>query len=320
MTEQATRQAGTLSTPIESSAFAWLDTIAGPLQDIANKLFRSGSQGMGVKSLLNGTPFRHRLHPALIVVPLGAWSTAAFLDLLDATQAEASERSYGPSADASIALGLMAALPAAAAGIADWVDTYDQPRRVGMAHALLNTIALTLYGASLGLRVAGGERRGLARVLSTLGFGVVTLSGSLGGELVYNLAVNVPWGLVYKLDDKWTDALASDNLPEGTHRAVEIEHVAVLLYRVSGEIYAVDAVCPHAGGPLDEGTFEGCEVECPWHQSRFDLRDGRPTQGPAATPLRTYDVREEGGRIRIRPSYSAHSWPPSPEPPSAVAD
>jgi nitrite reductase/ring-hydroxylating ferredoxin subunit len=87
------------------------------------------------------------------------------------------------------------------------------------------------------------------------------------------------------------------------------------LRRHGGTIEAVQAWCPHAGGPLGEGGIEGDEVTCPWHGSRFCLRDGRPTQGPASAPLRTFDVREAGGRILVKPNDEAHTWPPAPEPP-----
>lgn len=314
-----TRQANTLSAPIESERFAWLDAIAGPLQTATHKLFRANKTTMAAKNLLNGTPIRHRVHPALIIVPLGAWTTAALLDLLDVVQSDDSDRRYGPSADVSIALGLISVYPVAAAGIADWVDTYDQHRRVGMAHLLLNSAASVFYGASLGLRITSSKRRGLARVLSTLGYGTVMLSGALGGELVYNLGVNVPWTLYPKPENTWTDVLASSDLPEGKRIVVDVDRVPVLLYRLGGEIYAVEAWCPHAGGPLIEGAFEGHEVECPWHQSRFDLRDGHPTQGPASSNLRTFDVREEEGRIHIHPSYEGQSWPPAANPFPAAA-
>src|SRR5690606_27666719 len=95
---------------------------------------------------------------------------------------------------------------------------------------------------------------------------------------------------------------------------VEVGRVPVLLVRRGSESHAVQNWCPHAGGPLSEGTFDGDIVECPWHQSRLGLAAGAPVQGPASVPLRTFAVRETGGRIFIRPSYEAQSWPPAPEP------
>lgn len=315
-----TKQATTLSSPIEDVRFAWLDALAEPVQKATHALFRANKATMKAKSALNGQPIKHRVHPAIIIVPLGAWATGAFLDVLDTARGGAGgESGFRAGADASVVLGLIGAVPATAAGIADWVDTYHQHRRVGMAHALLNTVSLALYGGSLAARLAGEERRGLARSLGYVALGVVTLSGALGGELVYNLGVNVPHHLYPKAPNEWTDVLAVGDLPEGERRLVTVNGVPVLLYRFMGEVLAVEAWCPHAGGPLHEGDFDGAEVECPWHQSRFDLRNGAPTQGPASTPLRTFAVREDSGRIAIRPSYEGQDWPPPPALPDVAA-
>jgi nitrite reductase/ring-hydroxylating ferredoxin subunit len=307
-----TKQATTLSSTIEQPGFAWLDRLAEPLQAGAHELFRSGRTGMRLKSLLNGTPLRHRLHPALVVWPLGAWTTAAFLDVLDSRASRRDQPGLRAGADASVAFGIAGALPAALAGVADWVDTYDHPRRVGAAHALLNTVALGCYGASLVLRKTGN--RGGARALSGVGFGAVLLSSSLGGELVYTLGVNVPHILYPKPPEGYRDVLGSEELLEDRPAVVEVGRVPVLLLRRAGRIFAVQEWCPHAGGPLSEGTFEGDVVECPWHQSRFCLVDGAPLQGPAAVPLRTFEAMEEGGRIFVRPSFEGQSWPPPPKP------
>jgi nitrite reductase/ring-hydroxylating ferredoxin subunit len=315
-----TRQAPTLSSLLDGERLAWLDGVAEPMQRTVNGLFRSGEAGMRLKSWLNGAPLRHRVHPALITWPLGAWTTAAMLDWLERHVSWRERAGVRAAADASIAFGIVGALPSALSGLADWVDTYDHPRRVGTAHALLNTLALTCYGASYALRQSNGEGRGAARALSRLGFGAVLLSGALGGELVYTLGVNVPYIIYPKPPNEFRDVLASADLVEGRPVVVEDERVPVLLLRRGEEIFAVEEWCPHAGGPLSEGAFEGGVVECPWHQSRFCLRDGAPLQGPAAVPLRTFEVREADGRISIRPSFEGQSWPPPPKPPRTAPE
>jgi nitrite reductase/ring-hydroxylating ferredoxin subunit/uncharacterized membrane protein len=268
---------------------------------------------MKLKSLLNGTPFRHRIHPMLIAVPIGAWMMAAVLDAVEGRAGWRERRGLQAAADTSVAVGVVSALPTAMSGVADWVDLYDHQRRVGMAHALLNSVALGCYGVSLALRLNGGNRD-LAKTLSNTGFGIVALSGALGGELVYTLGVNVPHTIYPKPPNEEVDVLASDDLAEGTPVVVEVGRVPVLLVRHDGVIHAVQEWCPHAGGPLSQGRIEGDVVECPWHQSRFCLADGAPLQGPASVPLRTFDVRESDGRIFVSPSYEAQSWPPPPEP------
>jgi nitrite reductase/ring-hydroxylating ferredoxin subunit/uncharacterized membrane protein len=301
----------------DDSKFGWLDTVAAPVQQTAQRLFGSSAVGKKVKSVLNGTPFRHRMHPAIIIVPLGAWTTAAVFDVLGGLSSGQDRLSYRKGADASVALGLVGALPATVTGLADWVDLYNHRRRVGMAHALLNTTAWACYSVSLALRMMNSDRRGTARALAGLGYGLVMAGGALGGELVYTLGVNVPHTIYPKPPNEFTDVLASSDLVDGAPVVVEVERVPVLLVRRGETIHAVDAWCPHAGGPLADGTFDGDVVECPWHQSRFCLKDGKPLQGPAATPLRTFEVREEAGRVSVSPSYEGQSWPPPPDPPAA---
>ncbi len=205
------------------------------------------------------------------------------------------------------------------AGLADWVDLGGHPKRVGTAHAVANSIALGCYVTSMALRMSGEEsKRGAAKTLAALGYTAVSLGGAIGGDLVYNLGFNVPQTLYPKPPDEERDVLASDDLPEEQPVTVQVDWMPVLLYRTNGEVFAVQHWCPHAGGPLANGTFEGDVVECPWHGSRFCLRDGAPVQGPASYPLKTFTVREQGGRIYIKPSYESQSWPPPPGAPAEV--
>jgi len=301
-----TRQARTISSWI--AQLPWLDTIAEPVQRATGALFGANRATQRAKDLLNGTPLRHRIHPALIAVPIGAWTTGLLLDLLEARSERPQE--WARSADAAVALGLVGALPSVVTGLADWTDTYDHHRRVGIAHALSNSVALTLYATSLGLRFAG--KRGAARICGVLGFGAVTVGGMLGGELVYTLGVNVPHTLYPKPPTDFVAVLASAELPQGKPVVAEAGRVPILLVRDGDTIHAVQNWCTHAGGPLDEGTIADGIAECPWHGSRFCLSDGRPLQGPASMPLRTFDVHEAGGQIFVRPNDEARSWPPSP--------
>lgn len=303
------KQATTISAVIEQ--LPWLDRVAEPLQAATQAVFGASGAMQKAKDWLNGTPIRHRIHPALIAVPLGAWASAALLDALDVIEGDGR---WSDSADLLVGVGILGALPTAATGLADWTDLYDHQRRVGVAHALVNSAALGLYAGSLALRLGG--KRNAARTLAGIGFGLVSLGGMLGGELVYTLGVNVTHLLYPKPPDEFTDACASVDLPEGRARTVEIGRVPVLLRRHQGRVEAVEAWCPHAGGPLRPEDIAGDEVTCQWHGSRFCLRDGRPTQGPASAPLRTFDVREAGGRILVKPSDETHTWPPAPELPT----
>ena len=57
-------------------------------------------------------------------------------------------------------------------------------------------------------------------------------------------------------------------------KAVDVNGEKVCNINIQGNYYAIGNVCTHMGGPLNEGTLEGFEVECPWHGSKFDIRTG----------------------------------------------
>jgi len=90
------------------------------------------------------------------------------------------------------------------------------------------------------------------------------------------------------------------DLQEGGLLKVEPGGKPVVLSMVKGKVYAIDAVCSHEGGPLEEGTLEGYEVECPWHGSKFDVRTGEVTNPPAETPQLVYEVKVEYNDILVR--------------------
>lgn len=83
-------------------------------------------------------------------------------------------------------------------------------------------------------------------------------------------------------------------------KAVDISGERVCIVNVGGSYYAIGNVCTHVGGPLDEGTLEGYEVECPWHGSKFDVRTGEPTKPPAKQAVPRYEVKIEENNILVR--------------------
>src|ERR1700738_3617884 len=86
-------------------------------------------------------------------------------------------------------------------------------------------------------------------------------------------------------------------IPPGTAKKVEVDGVEVLLCNVDGDMYAIEDVCTHDGGPLDQGELQGCKIMCPRHGATFDVTTGRALTLPAVVPLPTYDVRVEGDDI-----------------------
>lgn len=90
-----------------------------------------------------------------------------------------------------------------------------------------------------------------------------------------------------------------DEVPEGEVRVFEYEDERIAVARVDGRLFAIADVCTHDDGPLGEGSLDGCEITCPRHGARFDVRTGAVTRMPAAVPVRSYPVRSEDGRILV---------------------
>lgn len=96
----------------------------------------------------------------------------------------------------------------------------------------------------------------------------------------------------------FVDVCALEELEEGTIGEFFIDDEAVAIANVDGTIHALSNVCPHAGGPLGDGTLDGGVVACPWHGWAFDVRTGICTLDPGLE-VRTYEVRIQAGRILV---------------------
>ena len=263
-----------------------LDAVAEPVKAVT----RAAVKPRLVRDLLSGTGLGHPLHPVLTDLPIGAWSMAAVLDLMG----ESTER----GADVLVAAGLLAAVPTAAAGLNDWTETNEEESRIGLVHATLNVTALGLYGASLAARKAGARTAG--RGLAFAGLGILLTSGYLGGHLAFAKGVRVSRTAWHEGPVEWQDVAAASEVAEGRPTLVEAGDVPLLLVHDDGRLVALDNVCTHAGGSLNEGTFEDGCVICPLHGSTFRLADGSVLHGPASVPQPSYDVRLSAGRVQVR--------------------
>ena len=97
----------------------------------------------------------------------------------------------------------------------------------------------------------------------------------------------------------WVDAMSTDELPRDDVWPVTVAGRDLAVYTVGEAVYASDNLCTHGNARLCDGFLEGHEIECPLHQGRFDIRDGRPVCAPATDAVRVYPVRVEQGRVLI---------------------
>lgn len=273
---------------------ARLDTLALSLQRTLKRLSnRPGCRG--AKDFLNGTWLGHPLHPALTDVPIGAWTTALIFDALTVAKLSKLDR----AAETAVGVGVAGATASALTGLADWTDTSTSQRRVGFAHAALNTLALGLQVASLLCR---RRKFGGARALSVLGYGVAVVAGYLGGSLVFRQGTMVSRTAYDRGPRTFTPALLESELvPERPTRAV-VDGAAVVLVKHDGEVFALNDICSHAGCPLSQGRLQGDAIVCSCHGSTYRLHDGAVLHGPSPFPQPSFDVRIESGLVAIRKS------------------
>jgi nitrite reductase/ring-hydroxylating ferredoxin subunit/uncharacterized membrane protein/hemerythrin superfamily protein len=262
----------------------------------------AGSPAEKAGNALHGTWYGHPLHPMLVTLPIGAWTFAFGLDLL----AVLGFRSRGMerSADLALKAGAAGAVAAAAAGLADWQHTNGRDRRVGTAHALVNSTSLALHLASVALRGRGYLDRG--RLASAAGWACLLVGGYLGGHMVYRRQIGVDHADRSPEPRDFRAVLPVAELEEDRPRRVEVrdedtrQNIGVVLVRHRGRVQAMGARCSHMGGPLDQGWVLNGTLVCPWHGSRYDLESGWPTSGPSTCPQPRYEVRLRDGMVEIR--------------------
>jgi uncharacterized membrane protein/nitrite reductase/ring-hydroxylating ferredoxin subunit len=269
-----------------------------------------------IKSLLQGRPVRHPLHPALVHFPIGLWLLSLLFDLITRWGEPSNTLVLG--AYYAMGAGLLMALVAAVTGFADWLEIRaDHPaKRFANYHMGINLLVIALYVVNLFLRSQGLDLVGAPTVpwlLSLVAIALLSVSGYLGGAMIFDHGVSVGRHrrrtdlpretLILQLQDTEQALVAvapSAQLGEGETLRVEANGTVIAVARVDGTLYAFQEFCTHRFGPLSEGSFQEGQVQCPWHRSCFDLRTGAVTRGPASVDIPVYDVIELDGQIVLR--------------------
>ncbi len=266
-----------------SALDAVADRLAGP---VATRRRPSGAKG-----LLTGTWLGHAFHPVLTDFADGSWMACSFLDLFG-------PRGAAPAAQRLVGFGLVAAVPTALTGLAEWSDTEGNERRVGLLHLGTSTAAFALYGCSYLARRRHKHSAGV--LLGVLGGVVAILDGYVGGHLTLALGVGVGHTAFWSGPAEWTEAVAVDALPEDTPTRAYVAGSGVVLVRRGDDVFAMVNRCTYRGGELHEGQLHGDAIVCPRHGCSFRLRDGAVLAGPASLPQTVLGVRVEQGRVKVK--------------------
>lgn len=248
-----------------------------------------------VEDLLHGVPAGHPVHPVLVQIPIGTWSSAAVLDLVPGAS-RASRLLVG--------VGVLSSASAIITGWADWARSRPEQQRVGLVHAAANELSTVLYALSWLDRRRGHEVRG--RAISYAGFVTVTVGGYLGGHLAYRQGVGVSHAadVETRFPDGWQGLGPLDDLPEARPVRRDVDGEALLVLRRGGRVDALSNVCTHLAAPLHEGTLsveDGATcITCPLHDSVFDVETGEVVHGPATAPEPRFETRVVAGEVEVR--------------------
>lgn len=98
----------------------------------------------------------------------------------------------------------------------------------------------------------------------------------------------------------WTDAAAIDEIDDEDVKRFDHAGKTFAIYHVDGKVYASDGLCTHEHVHLCDGLVMEHVIECPKHNGRFDIRDGRPLGAPVCVALKTYPAKIEGGRVLVQ--------------------
>ena len=90
------------------------------------------------------------------------------------------------------------------------------------------------------------------------------------------------------------------DIPLSSMKAFQVNGQSVCVANIDGKYFAINNVCSHRGGPLADGKLQGYEVECPLHQSKFDMRTGEVKAPPAVEPQAIYEVTVFGEDIMLK--------------------
>jgi naphthalene 1,2-dioxygenase system ferredoxin subunit len=97
----------------------------------------------------------------------------------------------------------------------------------------------------------------------------------------------------------WIELVAVDAIPEDDVIGIDAGGKSFALYMVDGEVYVTDNICTHGNARLCDGFLEGHEIECPLHQGKFDIRNGKAMCAPLTEDVKTYPVKIEGTRVLV---------------------
>lgn len=252
----------------------------------------------------------HPLHPMLVAFPIafivgcliadaagrifelpGLWTVGAYLSV------------------AGVVMGLVAGVP----GFIDYlyvIPPHSSGKRRATWHMTVNVTALALIAIGWIFRDWETLEPGwIAVLLELAAVGLITAGGWMGATLVYRNQIGVDHR--YANAAKWHEQTlhgppgetitvnGADGMKVGQMWLLRWNDKRLVLARTEDGYAAFDDHCPHRGGPLSDGALVCGTVQCPWHGSQFDVRDGNVKAGPAEKGIGAYRAEIRDGLVRL---------------------
>ncbi|HEX5416768.1 MAG TPA: DUF2231 domain-containing protein, partial [Chloroflexota bacterium] len=188
-----------------------IDQIGQSLQEAVQNFFRRrGESGQRLRDFLGGDWLGYPLHATLNDLPVGAWTTGIILDYLGAITGA---RAFRRAGDLLTGVGVVGAVAASVAGLADYSELPGTQRRYGTVHAILNGVSLVAYVDSLVQRANGNRTSAIS--LATLGFLGLVMSTDIGRTMVYRYGTMVDRQALMSGPREFTKALPAGELRDG---------------------------------------------------------------------------------------------------------
>jgi nitrite reductase/ring-hydroxylating ferredoxin subunit/uncharacterized membrane protein len=252
----------------------------------------------------------HPVHPMLIPFPF-AFLTGAFV--FDAAGWLRDVPAWWTTGGHLSVVGIATAIVAAVPGLVDYFYTVppaSSAKARATKHLLTNLAAVALFVVAWWARGGTATRPDTVVLgLEFIGLALLGAGGYMGGTLVTRNLISVDhrYAQAGRWRDETVDVRSNQAIAVAEHDELKVDQMKLLrigdkrivLARTEAGYVAFDDRCTHKGGSLAGGVMVCGTVQCLWHGSQFDVSTGKVKAGPAKDPIRMYEVKEEGGRLKL---------------------
>jgi nitrite reductase/ring-hydroxylating ferredoxin subunit/uncharacterized membrane protein len=250
----------------------------------------------------------HPLHPILVSFPIAFYTATLLFDILAAVN----DPAFLHTAFYMNLCAIVGAVIAAVPGVIDYTRTLppkSSAKKRGTKHAIINSIVLLLFIIAFIIRIANDIPEPVLLIpIESIGFILLLVAGWMGGTLVYRNQIGVD--IRYANAGKWNEerikgsdgeieVATSGEIGLNQMKLVHIDGRRIVIAKTEEGYAAFNDHCTHRGASLAGGSMICGTVQCPWHGSQFNVKDGTVKAGPAKMPIAVYPISEKNGKVYL---------------------